>query len=92
MAKTKTTAPPPLPKSYYKGEYDKRDPTVLEGFPLYWTDKPITMKALAWDELAPADRDVCKALAGLGVVFDTAKLIANEFNAHRLSTYFGICP
>ena len=48
------------------------------------------MKALALDQLAPADRDVCKALAGLGVVFDTAKLIANEFNAHGLSTYFGI--
>ena len=60
--------------------------------PLYWTDKPITMKALALDELTPSDRDVCKALAGLGVVFDTAKLIANEFNAHGLSTYFGICP
>ena len=49
------------------------------------------MKALALDELAPADRDVCKALAGQGVVFDTAKLIANKFNAHGLSTYFGIC-
>ena len=49
------------------------------------------MKALALDQLAPTDRDVCKALAGLGVVFDTAKLIANEFNAHGLSTYFGIC-
>jgi len=49
------------------------------------------MKALALDQLAPADRDVCKALAGLGVVFDTAKLIANEFNAHGPSTYFGIC-
>ena len=77
---------------FFKVRATKRDPTVLEGFPLYWTDKPITMKALALDELAPADRDVCKALAGLGVVFDTAKLIANEFNAHGLSTYFGICP
>jgi len=32
---------------------------------------------------------VCKALAGLEMVFDTAKLIANEFNAHGLSAYFG---
>jgi len=41
------------------------------------------------DELTLADREVCKALVRLGVVFDTAKLIANEFNAHGLSTYFG---
>ena len=76
---------------FFKVRATKRDPSILEGFPLYWTDKPITMKPLALDELAPPDRDVCKALAGLGIVFDTAKLIANEFNAHGLSTYFGIC-
>ncbi|KAL9284970.1 hypothetical protein ACSQ67_024665 [Phaseolus vulgaris] len=40
----------------------------------------------------PPGRDVCKALAGPGIVFDTAKLIANEFKAHGLSTYFGIRP
>jgi len=69
----------------------KFDPTALEGFPLYWSEKPISTKPLALNELAPADREVCKALAGLGVVFDTANLIANEFNAHGLSTYFGTC-
>jgi len=42
------------------------------------------------DELASADREVCKALAELGVVSDTAKLIANKFKAHGPSTYFGI--
>ena len=31
----------------------------------------------------------CKALAGLGIVFDTLKLIASEYNAHSLTTYFG---
>ena len=76
---------------FFKVCATKYDPTALEGFPLYWTDKLITIKALALDQLAPADRDVCKALAGLGVVFDTSKLIANEFNAHGLSTYFGTC-
>ena len=76
---------------FFKVRVTKYDPTALEGFPLYWTDKPITIKALSLDQLDPADRNVCKALAGLGVVFDTAKLIANEFNAHGLSTYFGTC-
>ena len=76
---------------FFKVRATKFDPTALEGFPLYWSEKPISAKALALDDLAPYDRDVCKALAGFGVVFDTAKLIANEFNAHGLSTYFGTC-
>jgi len=61
----------------------------LDGFPLYWTEHPKLLKAKALDELSPADREVCKALAGLGIVFDTLKLIASEYNAHSLTTYFG---
>ena len=76
---------------FFKVRATKFDPTALEGFPLYWSEKPILTKPLALNYLAPADRELCKALAGLGVVFDTAKLIANEFNAHGLSTYFGTC-
>jgi len=67
----------------------KHDPTALDGFPLYWTEHPKLLKAKALDELSPADREVCKALAGLGIVFDTLKLIASEYNAHSLTTYFG---
>ena len=59
------------------------------GFPLYWTEHPKLLRAKALDELSPADREVCKALAGLGIVFDTLKLIASEYNAHSLTTYFG---
>jgi len=77
---------------FFKVRATKFDPTALEGFPLYWTEKPKLTKPKALDELASADREVYKALAGLGVVFDTAKLIANEFNAHTLSTYFGTGP
>ena len=51
---------------------------------MYLSEKPISTKPLALDELAPVDREVCKALAGLGVVFDTANLIANEFNVLTL--------
>jgi len=75
---------------FFKVRATKFDPTALEGFPLYWSEKPLSTKPKALGELAFADREVCKALAGLGVVFDTAKLITNEFKAHGLSTYFGI--
>jgi len=67
----------------------KHDPTALDGFPLYWTKHPKLLKAKALGELSPADREVCKALAGLGIIFGTLKLIASEYNAHYLTTYFG---
>ena len=67
----------------------KRDPTTLDGFPLYWVEKPKLLKPKSLDELTSADREVCVALGGMGVVFNTAKLIACEFNADALSRYFG---
>jgi len=67
----------------------KQDPTALDGFPLYWTEHPKLLKPKALDELSSADRGVCEALTSLGIVFDTLKLIACEYNAHTLSTYFG---
>ena len=78
----------------WKGQFfrvccTKHDPTALDGFPLYWAEKPKLLKPKSLDELTSADREVCKALAGLGVVFSTAKLIACEFNADALSGYFG---
>jgi len=45
----------------------KHDPTALDGFPLYWTEHPKLLRAKALDKLSPADREVCKALAGLGL-------------------------
>ena len=67
----------------------KHDPTALDGFPLYWTERPKLLRAKTLEELSPADREVSKALAWLGIVFDTLKLVASEYNAHALTTYFG---
>ena len=67
----------------------KRDPTALDGFPLYWVKEPKLLKPKSLDELPSADREVCVALAGLGVFFNTAELIACEFNVDTLSRYFG---
>ena len=67
----------------------KHDPTALDGFPLYWTEHPKLLKAKTLEELSPADRGVCKALSILEIIFNTPKLIASEYNAHSLTTYFG---
>jgi len=78
----------------WKGQFfrvccTKHDPTALDGFPLYWAEKPKLLKPKSLDELTSTDREVCVALADLGVVFSTMKLIACEFNADALSGYFG---
>ena len=67
----------------------KHDPAALDGFPLYWTEKPNLTKPKSLDELSSADREVCLALAGLKIVFHTSTLIAREFDANALSAYFG---
>jgi len=67
----------------------KHDPAALDGFPLYWTEKPNPTKPKSLDELSSADREVCVALVGLKIVFHTSTLIAREFDANALSTYFG---
>jgi len=74
---------------FFRECYAKHDPTALDDFPLYWTEHPKLLKAKTLEELSPADRGVCKALASLGIIFDTLKLIACEYNAHSLTTYFG---
>jgi len=68
----------------------KHDPATLDGFPLYWTEKPNPTKPKSLDELSSADREVCVALAGLKVVFHTPTLISREFKADALSAYFGM--
>ena len=76
----------------WKGKFSrvcsaKHDPTALDGKD--WTERPKLLRAKALEELSPADREVSKALVGLGIGFDTLKLVASEYNAHSLTTYFG---
>jgi len=41
------------------------DPTLLDGFPLYWVEKPGIKKPRSLDDLAPPDREVCQLLLSL---------------------------
>jgi len=47
-------------------------------------------KVKTMDELSSADRRVCQVLASLGVIFNTAELIKNEYSPTRLAGYIGI--
>ena len=64
----------------FKGKFfkiccSKHDPTLLDGFPLYWVEKAGLKKPRSLEDLAPPDREVCQFLSSLGVVFNIAELI-----------------
>jgi len=68
----------------------EQDQTALDGFPLYWVGALKLKKAKTLDELSSADREVCQVLASLGVIFNTAELIKNEYSPTGLAGYFGM--
>ena len=68
----------------------EHDRTALDGFPLYWVEKLKLKKAKTLDELSSADRRVCQVLASLGVIFNIAELIKNEYSPIGLASYIGI--
>jgi len=86
----------------YKGSKGKffrvcctaHDPTLLDGFPLYWVGKLKFKKARGLEDLTPPDRELCQLLSSLEVVFNTTQLIKHEFSLKDLKGYIGIdfCP
>ena len=64
--------------------------TLLNGFPLYWVEKLKFRKPKSLEELASPDRALCQVLASLGVVFNTAHLIKNEYSPSDLKDYIGL--
>jgi len=66
------------------------DPTLLDGFPLYWTEKPRFQGAKCLEDMPQQDREVCLFFSSLKVVFDTATLTSKVFYSVGLKTYIGI--
>ena len=65
---------------------------MLDGFPLYCVEKLKFKKPSGLEELTPHDRELCRFLSSLRVVFNTAQLIKYEYNAKALKGYIGITP
>ena len=78
----------------FKGKFlkihcNKKDPTLLDGFPLYWTQKPNFQGARRLEDMPQHDQEVCHFLSSLKVVFDTVILISQEFSLGGLKAYIG---
>jgi len=65
-------------KKFFKVCCSVHDPTLLDGFPLYWVEKPGLKKPRSLEDLSLPDREVCGFLSSLGVAFNNANLIKNE--------------
>ena len=84
----------------FKGKFlkirsSRRYLTLLDGFPLYWTQKPNFQGARRLEDLPPPHQETCKFLSILKVTFDTAFLLNNEFSTQVLKRYTGTpipCP
>ena len=79
----------------FKGKFlkiccNKRDPTLLDGFPLYWTEKPRFKGARCLEDMPQQERKVCLFFFSLKVGFDTATLISQSFSPVGLKAYIGI--
>jgi len=67
----------------FKGQFIKvcasvGDPTLLDGFPLYWSPNPRYQSARRLEDLSPRERGICEFLENLKVVFDTSTLLTKE--------------
>ena len=69
----------------FKGKFlkvrcNKRDPTLLYGFTLYWTQKLTFQGARCLESMSQRDQEVCHFFSNLKVVFDTTTLISQVFS------------
>ena len=76
-------------KNFFKFRSNRRDPALLDGFPLYWTEKPILQKLQSLEDLSPKERGVCELLSGLSAPFSTLELLKCEFSPKNLKIYIG---
>ena len=74
-------------KQFFKVRCSLRDPTLLDGFPLYWAEKPNLQKPRCLEDLLPHEREVCDLLSGLHTPFSTLKLLKLQFSPKALKSY-----
>ena len=87
----------------WKGKFVKvcqndQDPSLLDGFPLYWVNKGKKdsrdnfRRARSPDNMGDLDTDLClfwKSVASANITFPTAPIISFEFFEDQLEMYIG---
>ena len=76
-------------KHFFKVRCNRRDPTLLDEFPLYWAEKPNIQKSRCLEDLPSKKREVCDILFVLQAPFNTVELLKFEFSPKSLKGYIG---
>ena len=62
----------------------------MDGFPLYWAEKPNLQKPRFLENLPSQEQEVCNLFSDLQASFNTVELLKLEFNPKALKGYTGI--
>jgi len=87
----------------WKGKFIKvcqndQDPSLLDGFPLYWVNKgnkdskESFRRPRSPDNMGELDKDLClfwKSVAAANITFPTASIISSEFLEDQLEAHIG---
>jgi len=74
---------------FFKIRCSKFDPTLLDGFPLYWVKEPGLKKPRCLEDLPTWEREVCNFFSNLGAVFSTFELLKLKYSPKSLKGYIG---
>jgi len=76
-------------KNFFKVRCNRRDPSLLDGFPLYWTEKPNLQMVQRPEDLSTLERSVCEFLSEFTAPLSTLELLKREYNLEGLESYIG---
>jgi len=74
---------------FVKIQAPKHNPSLLEGFPLYWCQFPNLQTPRQLGDLDPCKKRDCLMLEQLNIIFDTRKLLELEFRVVDLKFHIG---
>jgi len=74
----------------FQQSYNRRDPSLLDGFPLYWIEKPNLQRVRRPEDLSALERGVYELLSGFAVPLSTLELLKHEYSPEDLESYIGI--
>jgi len=76
-------------KNFFKVRCNWRDPSLLDGFPLYWTKKLNLRRVRGPEDLSTQDQGVCELLSEFSAPLSTLELLKREYSPEDLESYIG---
>jgi len=79
-------------RNFFKVRCSRKDPSILDEFPLYWTEKPNLRRVQCFKDLSTLEKDVCELFSGFATPLSTLELLKREYSPEDLDSYTGTFP